>query len=212
MKILVSCFFVFLLVFTLVVCSSLIYTSISPKAYTSAARVRIDARVYKTTDLDLIKSETLMLGSDLILKRVIANLNLNVTWGKKYFDGKTLKSWESLEILKGRMNVHSLANTSLIEVRVFEDNPQDAALLANAIVSAYVDYAVTNSEEPKVQIVDTAKSSLIPVRPNKALNLTIGCLVGIVLGLFISGGIWVLLFMKNGRVSQISKESNNVAA
>ena len=133
--------------------------------------------------------------SELILNRVIKDLNLNEAWGKKYYSGENRKTWESLKILQGRMNVRPLADTMLIQVSIYDDNPAEAAILANAVARAYVGYAATNAEEPLAQMADAAFANPVPVSPNKAKNLAVGIFVGIVLGLVAGSGVvwWVAL-------------------
>jgi len=78
--------------------------------------------------------------SSLVLSNVISTLNLNVEWGKKYFNGETLKSTETMEILKGRMGLAPVRNTKLISITVYSDDAKEAALLANTIADAYKNY------------------------------------------------------------------------
>ena len=78
--------------------------------------------------------------SELVLSNVIARINLNTEWGKKYFNGETLKTTETMEILKQRMQLAPVKNTKLIAITVYSDDKNEAAELANAIAEAYRDY------------------------------------------------------------------------
>jgi capsular exopolysaccharide synthesis family protein len=80
--------------------------------------------------------------SQLVLSNVIAQLNLNVEWGKKYFNGETLKSTETLEILKGRMSLAPVRNTKLVAITVYSDDKNEAAVLANTIAESYKNYRI----------------------------------------------------------------------
>ena len=75
-----------------------------------------------------------------MLSNVIATLDLNRTWGLKYFNGQTLKSSETLEILRGRLGLAPVRNTELMTVTVFSDDKNEAAEIANAITKSYQDY------------------------------------------------------------------------
>ncbi len=76
----------------------------------------------------------------MVLSNVIAALNLNKTWGDKYFNGETLKTTETMEILKQRMQLEPVKNTKLISITVYSDDKNEAAQLANAIAEAYRTY------------------------------------------------------------------------
>ncbi len=78
--------------------------------------------------------------SQLVLSNVIATMNLNVKWGKKYFNGETLKTTETMEILKQRMSLAPVRNTKLISITVYSDDAKEAALLANTIAESYKNY------------------------------------------------------------------------
>ena len=204
-------FVVFLLVFTLVAAAGMVITSILPKAYLGTARLRLEYKDGQSArserrayDPVLAKTEAGMINSELILKRVISGLNLNETWGKKYFNGETLKSWECLNILKSRIEVHPIVNTPFIQIRTFDDNPADAAKLANAIVTTYADYAATNADEPQVLIVDSAYASPVPVRPNKVLNIALGFGAGIFLGLLAGTGAALFVYLKARKAALVA--------
>ena len=197
---------VFIFVFTLVVGASIIITSLSPKAYLGKARIKLEYKEAngkstraerRTYDPILAGTETRIINSEAILNQVIGELNLNAAWGKKYFSDETLKTWESLAILRNRIDIHPLPGTTLIEVKAFDDNPGDAAKIANTVVKVYADYAATNADEPQVEIVDSAYAYNAPVRPNKALNLTIGIFAGILLGVIAGTGIALFVFLKD---------------
>jgi hypothetical protein len=50
--------------------------------------------------------------SDVQRSNYITNLNLNEVWGRKYFGGKTLKTFETLTIIKGRMKLAPVRKTN----------------------------------------------------------------------------------------------------
>jgi capsular polysaccharide biosynthesis protein len=131
-----------------------------------------------------------------ILGPVIDQLNLNAEWGRKYFAGETLPTAQTLAILKQRLMLAPVRNTKLIAITVFSDDRNEAAKIANAVAESYRDYRAANAvkTDPQtpnltlVQITDTATPGRSPVRPNKPLNLALGALAGIFLGL-LAGGV-----------------------
>jgi polysaccharide biosynthesis transport protein len=140
---------VILAVFLLVVITATLVTFILPESYASTARIKIerdspdisglmDARNGMAPyDPFFIQTEFELIQSDVILNKVIDDLNLNTEWGKKYGGGERLKSTESKEILKRSMDLRFVRNTSIIEIRVSSDKADEAAKLANTIAEAY---------------------------------------------------------------------------
>ena len=127
-------------------------TFILPESYASTTRIKVEsdgldiqgmatpATSMGGFDPYFIQTTFEIMQSQLVLSNVIARLNLNTEWGKKYFNGETLKSSETLEILKGRMSLAPVRNTKLIAITVYSDDRNEAAVLANAIAEAYKDY------------------------------------------------------------------------
>src|SRR5207244_2039695 len=56
--------------------------------------------------------------------------------GKKY-GGGILKTPETMGLIKQRLDLRPVRNTSFIEIRVFSEKPEDAARLANAVAETY---------------------------------------------------------------------------
>src|SRR5882672_8759143 len=106
-------------------------TFILPESYASTARIKVENDVNDTLggnsmtaammpyDPYFIQTTFEIMQSQLVLSNVISTLNLNVEWGKKYFNGDTLKSTETLEILKGRMSLAPVRNTKLIAITIY---------------------------------------------------------------------------------------------
>lgn len=197
---------VFVTVFLIILCYTVAVTFILPEIYASTARIRVDSG-QTNYDQRFIQATTEIIQSQAVLNSVIDKLNLNVEWGKKYFAGATRTSAETLQILKGRITLAPVQNTKFISITVYSDDKKEAARLANAIAESYRDYRIKSRDElvakeiaalppgqekqaaqleaqkPKpmlVQITDTAEPGRAPVRPNKALNITLGAVLGIV--------------------------------
>jgi capsular polysaccharide biosynthesis protein len=139
-------FTMFALVFMLVFFLSVVITYILPEAYASTARVKVesDAPVLEEQspayDPNFIQTTLEIIQSELVLKRVIDVLDLNTKWGKKYSSGGTLKTAESLQILKQRLQLTPIRNTKLIAITAYSDDKNEAAKIANAVAEAYRDY------------------------------------------------------------------------
>jgi uncharacterized protein involved in exopolysaccharide biosynthesis len=144
--------------------------ALGPTIYQSTARIRIerdqadisgwgDQRGSPSYDPYFIQTEFELLQSEVILGRVIDNLDLNKEWGgkqvggdqirasigkspaeaegRKIASGDRLKTWETIALLKSMIELRPVRNTSLIEIRVSSEKPDEAARIANAIAEAY---------------------------------------------------------------------------
>jgi len=73
-----------------------------------------------------------------VLGKVVTDLNLQETWAKK--KGQSLPKPEAVGLLRQKLELRRVPNTSLAEVGVKSETPQEAAKLANAVVDAYANY------------------------------------------------------------------------
>ena len=134
-------------------------TFILPESYASTCKIKVENDVndsaggyaptpsQTTYDPYFIQTTFEIISSSLVLSNVINTLNLNVEWGKKYFNGETLKTTETMGILKGRMSLAPVRSTKLISITVYSDDPKEAALLANTIAEAYKNYRADTRRE-----------------------------------------------------------------
>ena len=134
---------VILAVFLLVV-----ITFILPESFSSSTRIKIerdqsdisglqDRGMLASYDPYFIQTEFELIQSEVILGKVIDDLDLNREWGKKYAGGERLKTPETFTLLKNRIDLRPVRNTSLIEIRVFGEKADEAAKIANSIADVY---------------------------------------------------------------------------
>ena len=150
---------VILAVFLLVVITATLVTFILPESYASAARIKVER---DSTDVSgigdrgglmsgydpyFIQTEFEVIQSEVILGKVIELLDLNTLWGRKYAGGEKLKTDETRAILKGRLDLRPVRSTSLIEIRVFSEDKDEAANIANAIAKAYRNHRLDQRRE-----------------------------------------------------------------
>jgi polysaccharide biosynthesis transport protein len=130
-------------VFLLTMILATAVTYILPESFASTCKVKLNDEVndrptvYSSSE---VQTTFEIINSRLVLSNVIAALNLNVDWGKKYFAGETLKTTETMEILKGRMALAPVRNTKLISITVYSDDKNEAAQIANTVAESYKDY------------------------------------------------------------------------
>jgi len=141
---------VILAVFLLVVITATLVTFILPESYSSTARIRVERdqsdispllsaqQMVSFYDPYFIQTEFEVIQSQAVLDDVIRVLDLNKEWGKKY--GQVLKTDETMELLKRQMDLRPVRNTSIIEIRVYDENADQAAHIANTIADTYSAY------------------------------------------------------------------------
>jgi capsular exopolysaccharide synthesis family protein len=135
-------------------------TFILPESYSSTARIKVEQEGtdipnmgggYSASDRPydpfFLQTTFEIIQSEVVLSNVISSLNLNVDWGKKYYNGETLKTTETMELLKQRMHLDTVRNTKLIAITVYSDDKDEAARLANAIAKGYQDYRINQRND-----------------------------------------------------------------
>jgi polysaccharide biosynthesis transport protein len=135
-------------------------TFLLPESYASTARIRIEPDIvadvssmgggqttYSPYDPYFIQTEFEIIQDRVVLGKVIEALNLNVEWGKKYNGGENLKTPETIEFLRKRINLMPVRNTKLIGITVYSEDRIEAARIANAIADAYRAYRVKQRDQ-----------------------------------------------------------------
>ena len=117
------------------------------ESYSSVVRMKIE-RLYATPspsrqngfsyDPYFIQTEFEIIQSEVILGKVIQELNLDKEWSRTY--GRVLKPFESVELLKRQMEIRPVRKTSILELRVYDSKPARAADIANKIAQTYRDF------------------------------------------------------------------------
>jgi capsular polysaccharide biosynthesis protein len=195
-------------VFLLVVMSATLITFLLPESFVSKARVVLrpvatsaaEASTLQgasaALDPHFVQTQCEVVGSEAILGKVIGDLDLNREFGKNFANGERLKTSETMMLLRGRIDVRPVRNTSVLDIRLYSEKPEEAAKIANAIAEAYRDYlnppaaGASSSGAARVEIIDRAVPGFRPIHPNKPLNITLGVVMGLVLGLVVGGGAW----------------------
>ena len=189
---------VFITVFLITSIIATAITFILPESYASTCRIKVEQDATLTAgaiayDPQFLQTTFELIQSQLVLGRAVDRLNLNVEWGKKYFNGELLKTSETLQILKGRLSLADVRGTKLIAITVYSDDRNEAARVANAVADAYRDYRVETAAqtgdaarmkaaETAVIVTDKAEPGMQPVKPNKPVNIALGMVCGIVFG------------------------------
>jgi uncharacterized protein involved in exopolysaccharide biosynthesis len=108
---------------------------ILPPVFESVARIVVlpgtneITSIYGPTDLETLQSRA-------VLYPVITNLDLNRKWGEKFKESE-LQTETTYTLLKSHLNVRQAGNTQIIEIGLENDDPVEAAAIANTIAEVY---------------------------------------------------------------------------
>ncbi len=179
-------------VFLLVVLSTAIYAFILPEKFIGVARVQSSE-----TDQQALSTECEVVQSTPVLEEAIKDLDLSRRWARR-IGIDSLKSTETLMLLRRCMDVVPFPGTRLIEIKVIEEEPKQAAELANAVAKAYVAYRKTGGGVAKADILDLAVPQLRPYFPDKGTIIAAGFWGGLWLGVACGAAV-VWLAVRFGR-------------
>ena len=195
------CAVVFLPIFL----GSVVITLLMPEAYRSTATMLVNPPLTAKpgASADRFPFEAGFIFSSPVLEKTITHLNLCETWGKKYNNGTALNVRDAVSILQNRLDVVAVgaraaagsANPegTVVRINSYSDNADEAAKIANALVESYreirseeVQPSDTVPRERRVFTIMEATPDYRAVRPNKQLNIAIGTLAGILIGLIVA--------------------------
>jgi len=146
---------VILAVFLLVVLTATIVTLILPEAFSSKARIKVERDVTDVPSINpaqvtsgvydpyFIQTEFEVIQSEVILDKVVQDLNLNERWQQKYHTDSKFKTPESRTLLRKMIELRPVRNTTLIDITVYSDDKAEAADIANSIALQYQNYRLS---------------------------------------------------------------------
>jgi uncharacterized protein involved in exopolysaccharide biosynthesis len=157
-----------------------VWLMLGTPSFQAKARIRIErdqsdiqalmqASTPMTYDPYFIQTEFEVIQSELILGRVIDDLNLQEKWGKTYANSEKLTRLEAIVLLKKKMSLRPVRNTMLLEIQVFSQNAKEAADIANAIAKAYREYRQTQ----KADLAKGGIESLLAQRRAKEAEIAV---------------------------------------
>jgi len=167
---------VILAVFLLVVITATLVTFILPESFSSTARIKVErdqsdiqsltGQNYASAyDPYFIQTEFEVIQSELILGPVVKELRLDEEWGKRWNGGQRYTQNEALTILKRNIDLRPVRNTSLIEIRVYSEKPDEAASIANAIAETYKKHRFEQRKEFSTEGIKSLEGKLKEERP-----------------------------------------------
>ncbi|WP_424466750.1 polysaccharide biosynthesis tyrosine autokinase [Pseudoclavibacter helvolus] len=125
-----------------------------------------------------VQSYTNIVSKEIVTSRVITELGLEM----------------SPQDLANKISATNELNTVVIQITVEDEDPARAASIANSVASNFVDVIVNELEKPegtapslvKIEPVQSAQVPSEPTSPRVPLNIVIGAVVGLALGLGIA--------------------------
>ena len=131
-------------------------------------------------DSYFIQTELEVIQSQKVLDKVVSKCRLTNVW-KRLNGGKSLTPREARKILKKAIDIRQFRNTSIIELRAYDRKPTEAQEIAQALAEEYQTHR-TDAQKKLVEIIDDADLPVQAVRPNIPLNITLGVVAGLILG------------------------------
>lgn len=121
------------------------------------------------TDLRLINTYQVIITSPVILAPVLESLDLDITTGQ----------------LAQQITVFSKTDSKVVNIRVEDPIPAKAADIANTLADVFKEKIPQLMSIDNISILSAAKLSEnpSPVKPNKLLNLAIGAVIGLMIGI-----------------------------
>lgn len=114
---------------------------IEPDIISDVATFNGGAGNYAPYDAYFMETQLKVLQGDVVLSRVVDNLNLDALWGKKMNpDGQPLKTTDAIDYLRKMISLDVDRNTKLIDISVFNEDKNLAADIANSIADSYKNY------------------------------------------------------------------------
>jgi hypothetical protein len=183
-------FTLFVGVFLVVVFTTTLVTFIMPESFVSEARIALRPNATNPAETNglpaasgvfdprFIQTECEVIQSEAVLGQAIEDLDLNKEWGKQFANGDRLKTAETMALLRGRMDLRPVPNTSIIDIRIYDERAAGAAKVANAIAAAYRDhinspgFAAASSRAARVEMPGMPAPAAQPAPPATAASMS----------------------------------------
>ena len=122
------------------------------------------------TNLLMINTYKDMITGDLVMSTVKDRLE------SEYDLDKTVSE------LKGAIQVQQSQNSQMFSIVATDTKPVDAEHIANTTAKVFQENAKDVLDVDKISIISNAQASMTPVSPNNKLNLAIGLVIGMMVG------------------------------
>ncbi|MGB7604377.1 MAG: Wzz/FepE/Etk N-terminal domain-containing protein [Lutisporaceae bacterium] len=121
---------------------------------------------------------------ELAKSRLVSNLVISEL-GLKDIDTK---------VITDMLGVNLKSETRIIEITAQHTDPELAKQVANKVADVFKRKSVELIEVDNVQVIDVAETPVNPIKPNKTMNVAIGFVLGLMLGL---GIVFMIEYLDN---------------
>ena len=123
------------------------------------------------------------------LVKTYGEIAKSYTVAEKTHQAMALSHPITLQTLRNSITVAPQSDTQMIMIKAESTYPEDAAIMANTLTMKFIEEAQRLYPSENVQIMDEAQIPRNPIKPQKALNVVIA----FVMGLMVSVGLAFLL-------------------
>lgn len=127
----------------------------------------------------LVKDYRELVNSRLVANQVIKDLKLNDI---------------ALDKFSKKLSVELKNDTRVIQISATDTDPIMAKTIANKVADVFMEKVVDIMQVENVKVIDTAEVSKHPIKPNKKMNVAIGFVLGLMLGL---GIVFLIEYLDN---------------
>lgn len=90
------------------------------------------------------------------------------------------------DFLTSAISVEQNQNSQLFSIKAVTDNPIESAAIANTVSEVFQKEAVNMTDTDKISIASKAVPNNKPVSPNKKVNIAIGAVLGLIVGVMLA--------------------------
>jgi Mg-chelatase subunit ChlD/capsular polysaccharide biosynthesis protein/anti-sigma factor RsiW len=124
-------------------------TDMAPLLYGAQNQLAFDP-YFVQTESEKIKSKA-------VLYTVIEKLNLNGEWARQHGVQGQLSTPETYQLLVKEVDVHQVPNSNVIDLRVRDSSPEEAARIANTIAETYIARRAEDKRQAEAQAAEREK-------------------------------------------------------
>lgn len=154
---------------------------ITPKYSAASQLIATSQNKDTNTNTDSINSNLMMINTykDFIKGRVVTESAREKLEKEIGFKG-------TADDIKNMINVEQTQNSQMFSVVATSENPEEAAMIANTVSDIFKKEAKEYTDADKVSVISKAEVPTIPVSPNKKINLALGGILGLLIGICLS--------------------------